>query len=761
MMAVSVLLPLAFAGLANSQELSVKRIMAEPSIAGMRVQSERLSPDGTQVVFLWNANGKQPMDLYIADSKGGEPVKWLSPRDIYQPKEKKKKPELEKLEYGVIVDDEFARDRRGQFGNLRWAPDSSKILFTIGGDLYVIKPGENAPKRITKTESAEFSAQFLSPDRIIFRQNGNIFVIDTGDGTLVQLSKEGNRQKRITVGGASASKDGSVIAYSTSDGSKQRAIFVPNYLPYYVAAPTVRRGWSKQTLYIAKTDGSFDESVKVALPKPEGESYIHNLEWSADDKVLFVDRVDKTHKRRQIFAVTYNAKESESFLVHEEADERWIGGPVRTLEANPKDPAQVIFGSEQDGWAHLYLVKLDPGKFSAGKANASVRQITKGEWQVEWAKWTADGKRIAYSSTEESPRWREIYLLDPGSGNANKVASGAVAGMMKTGLQLEAGTIIFEASDVITPGELFSSDLSGNVRKLTRTIPEGFVSYRWKRPEFTKIRASDGKMVPAKIYLPDGFDRSKRHPMVIFVHGAGYLQNVINGWNNYYREFMFNEMLRRKGYLVLDIDYRGSAGYGRDWRTEVYDFLGGKDFDDHIDAIDFMVREYSVDPARIGVYGGSYGGFMTAMLVMRAPEKIRAGAALRPVMDWKNYYTSNPFYTSQRLGDPNKNPAAYKRSSPISYADKLRRKLLILHGLVDSNVPAQDSIQLVEKLIRLDKTEYFELMLYPSENHGFQRSTSWEDEYERILDLFESDLRDPLERVKNLLKLNPGVKLSQ
>jgi len=154
-----------------------------------------------------------------------------------------------------------------------------------------------------------------------------------------------------------------------------------------------------------------------------------------------------------------------------------------------------------------------------------------------------------------------------------------------------------------------------------------------------------------------------------------------------------------------------------------------------------MVKEYNVDVNRVGVYGRSYVGFMAAMLVMRSPDKIQAAAALRPVMGWKNYYAANPLYTSQRLGDPKKNPEAYKRSSPIAYAKDLRTKLLILHGLLDANVHAQDSIQLVEKLMRLDKTEYFDLMLYPAERHSFQSSTSWEDEYERILELFETELK--------------------
>jgi dipeptidyl aminopeptidase/acylaminoacyl peptidase len=320
---------------------------------------------------------------------------------------------------------------------------------------------------------------------------------------------------------------------------------------------------------------------------------------------------------------------------------------------------------------------------------------------------------------------------------------------MKTDLQLEKQSLIFQGSKWNQPPEIYS--LKGlfytlcvpdpQFSRLTKTTPEGFLNRKWNEPKFIEIDSRDNKKIPAKIYLPDNFSKTKKYPLVVFVHGAGYLQNVINGWNNYDREFMFNQHLTRKGYVVLDIDYRGSAGYGRDWRTDVYDFLGGKDYEDHLDSIDYMVKNYSVDEKRVGVYGGSYGGFMAAMLVMRAPEKVAAAAALRPVMDWKNYYAANPVYTAQRLGIPKDNAEAYKRSSPISYAENLQKPLLMLHGLVDSNVHAQDSIQMIEKLIRLKKTKYFEAMLYPAENHAFTRSTSWEDEYERILAFFEKHLK--------------------
>jgi dipeptidyl aminopeptidase/acylaminoacyl peptidase len=223
---------------------------------------------------------------------------------------------------------------------------------------------------------------------------------------------------------------------------------------------------------------------------------------------------------------------------------------------------------------------------------------------------------------------------------------------------------------------------------------------------------------------------------VVFVHGAGYLQNAHRYWSYYYREYMFHHLLASKGYVVLDPDYRGSAGYGRDWRTGIYRHMGGADLTDVVDGAHWLVSTEKVDFRRLGVYGGSYGGFITLMAMFTTPDVFAAGAALRPVTDWSHY---NHEYTSNILNEPQTDPAAYRRSSPIYFADGLKGALLICHGLIDVNVHAQDSIRLAQRLIELRK-EHWELALYPAEDHAFERETSWADEYKRILALFETYL---------------------
>lgn len=754
---------LALSSSAFSQSLSVREIMAEPSLAGMRPEGEKLSPDGSNVIFLWNAEGKMPRDLYLVSASGGTPVKILSPSDLPPPS---RPPEKEnKLNYGVELRDEFARARENQLGNFDWSPDSRKLIFTYGGDVYVLTLGEAKPKRYTRTQMPEFAARFLDANRILYMQSGNVFVLNTADATVTQLTREANQPNNIGVGSITPNKAGSMIAYVVSDSSKLRQLVVPNFLPEFVTSGGPRRGWSEQKLFVTPADGSRESPFEIKLPKPEGVSSFRRMAWTADGQNLIVDRVDKDTKRRQLFFVAGPGSKSEQIiLITEETDDKWQAPLSAIFEPNPRSPAQLLFASERDGYNHLYLATLESPKAepnptgeirAEGGAGFSpavrTEQLTRGNWQVEWAKWSAAGK-IYLMSTELGYSGRDLFELDPGSGKTTRLASHNTAlppqeKGMRGSVQIDEmnaqPTLIYEASRWNEPGELYAQTVgSGRApTRLTSTVPDRFRTIKWTEPKFIEIASRDGKKIPAKIYLPSGHDPKKKYPMVIFVHGAGYLQNVINGWNNYYREFMFNGLLTRKGYVVLDIDYRGSAGYGREWRTDVYDFLGGKDFDDHIDSIDFMVRNYGVDQKRIGVYGGSYGGFMAAMLVTRAPERIAAAAALRPVMDWKNYYAASPGYTAQRLGFPDKNPEAYKRSSPITYADKLERPLLILHGMVDDNVHVQDSVQMIEKLIRLGKTPYFEAMLYPAENHGFVRPESWTDEYERILALFEKHLK--------------------
>ncbi|HEY5219766.1 MAG TPA: prolyl oligopeptidase family serine peptidase, partial [Gemmatimonadaceae bacterium] len=289
------------------------------------------------------------------------------------------------------------------------------------------------------------------------------------------------------------------------------------------------------------------------------------------------------------------------------------------------------------------------------------------------------------------------------------------------------------------PPELFVMKNSPGAAEsqLTTSPIRDWLAFNWINPKIIHVRADDGAEVPARLWEPKDVGAKPNGSAVIFVHGAGYLQEVVNYWGPYPREFMFNQYLAAHGYIVLDLDYRASAGYGRDWRTAIYRWMGGRDLQDEADGSRYLTKTYGIPAKKIGIYGGSYGGFMTLMAMFTAPDDFGAGAALRSVTDWAHY---NQGYTAQILNLPQDDTLAYHRSSPIFYADGLKGPLVMFHGMVDTNVEFEDIVRLEQRLIELGKTGW-ELRPYPVENHGFVRPDSWTDEYTHIFQFYERTIR--------------------
>jgi len=407
-------------------------------------------------------------------------------------------------------------------------------------------------------------------------------------------------------------------------------------------------------------------------------------------------------------------------------DSAWVGGPCGGCAGWTDEGRRVWFVSEADGYAHLY---------SAAPDGRDRRQLTSGKWEVLSASLAPDQRTFILETSEGSPFERHVYRM-PIAGGARTRLTRAPGGHSAV-LSPDGALLADVASTSNRPPELFvqRAEPGAIAAQLTTSPTAEWLAFDWVVPEIVMIPASDGVPVPARIYKP----RNGVVPNgagVIFVHGAGYLHNVHNYWSSYAREYMFNQYLASKGYVVLDIDYRGSAGYGRDWRTAIYRYMGGRDLQDHVDGSRYLQKEFGIAPERVGLYGGSYGGFITLMALFTEPEHFGAGAALRSVTDWAHY---NHGYTGRILNLPQDDSLAYRRSSPIYFAEGLDDPLLIAHGVVDVNVHFQDVVRLNERLIELGKTGW-EMALYPVEDHGFVRPASWTDEYRRIFELFERHL---------------------
>jgi dipeptidyl aminopeptidase/acylaminoacyl peptidase len=385
------------------------------------------------------------------------------------------------------------------------------------------------------------------------------------------------------------------------------------------------------------------------------------------------------------------------------------------------------FLSEQDGYSHLYM----------RDANGAPRALTSGNWETSQPVLTGDGKRFFFLCNRAWPGDYEVCSVDRNGGAVREVT--ALDGVEDFTLSPDESKLLVRHSDSYVPPQIAVIGADGEgLAQLTDTRTPQFRAQTWIAPEYVQIPSKHGAgTLWGKYYGPKQMEAGRTYPIVMFVHGAGYLQNVSTRYPNYFREQMFHDLLVRRGYIVLDLDYRASEGYGRKWRTDIYRRMGTPELEDYLDGLDWIVANKQGDRAHAGIYGGSYGGFMAFMALFKQPGVFKAGAALRPVSDWSQY---NHEYTANILNTPEIDPEAYRISSPIEYAAGLQDSLLIAHGMIDDNVFFKDSVMMTQKLIELRKDKW-ELAPYPLERHGFTHPDSWYDEYRRILELFDRTLK--------------------
>ncbi len=497
---------------------------------------------------------------------------------------------------------------------------------------------------------------------------------------------------------------------------------------YYVEARQIPGIFDKPLFlkdYIP-ADSSFAEQYST----PRKVIYLEPIFSEKGDRALVVIR-SLDNKDRWIMLL--NMQNGTLDLLDRQRDEAWISGPGIGIWNHEKgnvgwlgDDVTVWFQSEESGYSQLYTVNSETG---------TKRQLTSGSWEIYEANLSKDGKYFYLTANREGPADRHFYRLS--IDDTTLVRYTQNPGNYEVKVSPDEKMLAVRYSYSNQPWELYLMPNRPGVKpqQITHSTTEAFERYPWRDPEIIQFEARDGERVSARLYKPD--QPVEGGPAVLFVHGAGYLQNAHHWWSQYFHEYMFHNFLVDRGYTVLDIDYRGSEGYGRDWRTGIYRHMGGKDLTDQVDGARYLIDNLKVDPKRIGIYGGSYGGFITIFAMFKYGEVFKCGAALRSVTDWAHY---NHPYTSDILNTPVEDSLAYKRSSPIYYADGLQGELLMLHGVIDTNVQFQDVVRLSQKLIELGK-ENWNLAVFPLEDHSFKEPSSWADEYRRIFDLFERNLK--------------------
>jgi dipeptidyl aminopeptidase/acylaminoacyl peptidase len=483
------------------------------------------------------------------------------------------------------------------------------------------------------------------------------------------------------------------------------------------------------------------EEDKKGDGKPRGVSQL-GVRWSQSGRFAAVMLRSHDNKDRWILGLDASQDEPAWSVVHHMRDPAWIQWGFNGFGFVPGKET-VWFESEHSGWGHLYVAAMDELDEFGKTAAPTARALTRGAWEVRDTTPLRDGSGFLVRTNRTDRGVYEIERVGMDGSVTPVTRMGATVESFK--LSPDESRVLFVWSDLMDPPELYAAQVvggggGGEPVRLTRTDTELYRSFEFTEPLLVKVPSSNTEQpIHTRLYLPDAERFPGPRPVVIFAHGAGYLQFANKGWSDsYFREHMFHTLLTERGFIVLGPDFRHSEGYGRDWRTAVYRDMGEPELKDFDDCLAYAAERWNADLERVGIYGGSYGGFLTLMGLFLRPEVYDAGAALRSVTDWRQYshgWTSNP------LDTPQVDPEPFDRCSPISHAEKLEGALLMCHGLVDDNVVAQDVIRLSQRLIELEKTDW-ELALYPAEEHGFREPTGWLDEYRRILELFEERLLD-------------------
>jgi dipeptidyl aminopeptidase/acylaminoacyl peptidase len=778
-----------------SFELTVDSIMRGPEIVGWAPNGLRWSGDSQTLYFEWRTPGEDEASTYSVPRDGGSPRKLSD-------EERKRIPPADGGRWDaarrrvlfvddgdVVLVDAAAGARRqitrttGMESAPRWARNDTALTYVRDGNLFVVsldpasgslvtqltdvvpkkpeprltdsqrfireeeekliehvrdqkKDKKKAEEKQSKTKPPEVQLDdrqnavdlMLSPD------DTHVFVL-VGDrpagakSTIVPnyVTETGyteDIQARTNVGDTQDRRLLAILNVRTGKTVWADASFAPP------VAEEEKPTASAATGADARPDKKADRDVRWSMPVvSEDGSFAVAAARSADNKDRWFVTLDPETGKTKVIDV-----------LHDDAWVRETGGPGSAAAQFIPGGHRIWFLSERDAWMHLYTLDVD-------QPEAKPRQLTSGKWEVTSASLSRDRKKFYITSTEVHPGERHLYSLPVDGGARTKITS--MTGSNEADVSPDDGALGLVYSYSNRPPEVYvmSNTPGAAARHVTTTPTAEWRSLKWIDPKVITFKARDGADVYARLFTPEmiGARRDATRPGVVFVHGVGYAQNAHRYWASYFREYMFHNLLASRGYVVLDVDYRASSGYGRDWRTAIYRHMGGKDLEDIVDGAKYLVAQEAVDARRLGVYGGSYGGFITLMAMFTTPDVFAAGAALRPVTDWAHY---NHGYTSNILNLPQKDVESYRKSSPIYFAEGLKGALLICHGMVDTNVHFQDSVRLAQRLIELRK-ENWELAPYPVENHGFTEATSWADEYRRILKLFESNLRNGSRRGTN------------
>jgi dipeptidyl-peptidase-4 len=602
-------------------------------------------------------------------------------------------------------------NRRVGESDFQWFSDNKRLLVSAGGDLFVVNVANGAFEQLTKTPEVEHDPK-LSPDNksVAFRHGSNLFVMDIPSKKITQLTHDGsdtllNGQldwvypEELDLDTAYWwSPDSQSIAYMQFDVSREPVFPQVSLLSRHAVLEPQRfpqPGDPNADVHIGIVPASGGSTRWMDLGNSRG-SLFARVVWLPDSRHIAVEKLPRIQNKLDLLIADKETGISR-VAVHEE-DPSWVN-----VEGEPEflsGGERFLWTSERSGFRHIYLYSVD-GELQ--------KQLTSGDWEVnQIAHVDEKSSRVFYVSNEDSPLKEQLYEVGLDGSGKRRLSDGT--GTHTVSISPTAAYYLDNFSGLTAQprGTLYKCDGS-EVRVYRKPDTSDADEYDILPTEIVQVKASDGTTLYARLIKPAGFEPGKKYPAVIMVYGGPGVQLIHDSWQG----VSWDQVLAHKGFVIWQLDNRGSSGRGHKFESAIYHDLGRHELEDQKTGIQYLTKTGFVDPNRLGMYGWSYGGYMTLYTLTNAPGLIKAGISGAPVTSWLNY---DSIYTERYMGLPDENAQAYKTSSPTSTAANLASKLLIVHNVEDDNVHFQNSVQMANELEKANKL--FCMLMFPQKSHG-------------------------------------------
>jgi len=701
-------------------DIPIERLYSYPVVNGRSPTAPQMAPDGSKIIFGWNQTGVRKLDLWMMEFPGGSKRKIVDASKIEDlPRQDDTRTEQEKKE-AVLYD--------GGINGAQWSPDSKELMFQYKGRTFLVKPDGSELHPIVDGQSSIFGPQFSPDGKYISYSNGqNLFRYDRNTAAVKQLTFIS--KPNTSIDGHDWSPDGKSILVSWSDSSKTGHHVLMDFSKDRATVVNISRGWN----------GDLDVDVQIGIIPVDGGiirfvpglpryMWLLRFDWAPDSSALAIAWIKDDF---QAFTITkINPKDaSKADIYTEKAPKNYI--PDWRPFVWTRDSKHILFGTD-----------IIDGKFtwrSIMKVDADGKNLAKffaEHYDVAALDRPKDSDRVFLGTLAHSPLKSEITIVEP---NGKRTEHIVKPDGMSTPKDFDAlGSPLFSddgkrvatlASDRLINPELYS--VEPQIHRLTKSQLPIFDEIKWADFKEVTFPGPDGATIHALQITKPGLDLTQKHPAFL---SNMYANSGKAAWGGYLENYAAMNL----DMVVLCVDFRASWGYGGDFNSGYSRKMGLIDADEAVAAKNYLASLPYVRSDRVGLWGWSYGGYLTCMTLLTKPGVFYAGCAVAPVTDWKSY---NEWYTRRRLGLAKDDSKIFEQTSPITYASGLQDNLMLIHGIMDDNVLFQDTARLIQRLI--DNGKYFDEMTYPRDDHGIGKETSRPHVFGRIMKYLYDELSKP------------------